>query len=240
MFKVPNCAAWAALCLFTVITCAYSAEPPVVVPAVTPPPKAENVELPQADADGWISLFDGKTFNGWYGDPKVWRVVDGCISGKAGRVDGNTFLIYNHPFSNFVLEAKGMLIKGKGFTNSGIQYRSKVTNPEKWVLHGYQFDMGEGRWGANYQEGMRGSIWEASEAATKVAKLFDEWNQMRITCDGNKIKHEVNGVVSGQLDDKDPAMRELSGIIALQYHAPGMDFEVRFKDIRIKILPDSK
>jgi len=42
--------------------------------AVTPSPTAENVELPKADADGWISLFNGKDLKGWYGDPKIWRV----------------------------------------------------------------------------------------------------------------------------------------------------------------------
>ena len=116
--------------------------------------KAE-VELPKPDADGWISLFNGTDLTGWDGDPKVWSVKDGCISGKAEKVDGNTFLIFKHTFSNFILEAECMLIKGSGFTNSGIQYRSKVVNPAKWVVHGYQADIGEGYWGDNYDEGGR-------------------------------------------------------------------------------------
>src|SRR5437016_10361056 len=87
--------------------------------AVTASPTAEKVELPKADKDGWITLFGGKDLKGWYGDPKIWRVENGYISGKIDKVGNNTFLIYNHPFADFELTAKCMLIKGGGFTNSG-------------------------------------------------------------------------------------------------------------------------
>ena len=48
------------------------------------------------------------------------------------------------------------------------------------------------------------------------------------------------GVLAGEMEDKDEARRALSGIIALQYHDPGLNFEVRYKDIRIKLLPETK
>src|SRR5207244_3423415 len=53
-----------------------------------PPPP-----LPAPDADGWISLFNGKDLAGWDGDPAVWRVENGAISGKAEKIARNTFLI---------------------------------------------------------------------------------------------------------------------------------------------------
>src|SRR5438309_1581621 len=83
--------------------------------AVTPSPTPEEVPLPKASADRWITLFNGQSLKGWYGDPKVWRAENGYISGKAEKVAHNTFLIYNHPFANFELTAKCMLLKGKGF-----------------------------------------------------------------------------------------------------------------------------
>ena len=43
----------------------------------------------------------------------------------------------------------------------------------------------------------------------------------------------LNGVVSVDFDDTDEKKRASEGVIALQYHAPG-NFEIRFKDIRIK------
>ena len=43
----------------------------------------DSLQLP-VDADGYITIFDGKTFNGWrgYGKDRVpskWTIEDGCI-----------------------------------------------------------------------------------------------------------------------------------------------------------------
>ena len=49
------------------------------------------------DPDGWVSLFDGKTLDGWEGNPKLWSVRDGTITGqttKENPTKGNTFLIW--------------------------------------------------------------------------------------------------------------------------------------------------
>lgn len=198
---------------------------------------APAADLPKPDAEGWVSLFNGQDLTGWDGDPTVWRVEDGCISGKAEKVDHNTFLIFERPFTNFVLRAKVMLVKGKGFTNSGIQYRSRVFDAAKWIAGGYQADMGDGWWGACYEERGRGVLWKPSPEAAKAAKPLDQWNDYEITAEGHKIKQSLNGVASGELEDQDQAKRADSGVIALQYHAPGAGFEARFKDIQIKLLP---
>ena len=80
---------------------------------------ADHHELPKPDKDGWITLFNGKDLAGWDGNPDIWRVKDGYISGHIARLQGgNTFLIYKHPFANFELEAEWILVDGKG--NSGI------------------------------------------------------------------------------------------------------------------------
>ena len=127
--------------------------------------------LPAPDAEGWITLFNGKDLSGWDGDPAVWKVVDGYISGKAEKVGGNTFLIYGHPFSDFVLEAKWILVKEGKFPNSGIQYRSTVKDPKKHVVHGYQADIGDGYHGALYEEGgKRGLIFKPSKEAVASVK----------------------------------------------------------------------
>jgi hypothetical protein len=200
----------------------------------TPSPTPQKVTLPRPDADGWINLFDGKTLTGWYGDPNVWRAVNGYISGKAEKVSGNTFLIYNHPFANFELTCKCMLIKGRGFTNSGIQYRSKVLDPKKWVVGGYQADMGAGYWGTLYEERGRGGL---GKRLPGVREPKDgEWADYRIIAKGAHLQQYLNGVKSVDFNDTNKEKAARSGIIALQYHAPGLGFEVRFKDIRIKVL----
>ena len=198
---------------------------------------AEDNELTAAEKqDGWVLLFDGKSLDGWTGDPSVWRVENGYISGKADKVAHNTFLIYKQAYSNFVLQADVMLIKNAGgFANSGIQYRSKVVNPAEWIVHGYQADMADGYWGILYEEGGRGILWKAAPEVGPTIKAAD-WNHYEITANGTLVREALNGVTSGELDDKDEAKRSAAGIIGLQYHAPGNGFEVRFRNIKIKLL----
>jgi hypothetical protein len=202
--------------------------------AVTPSPTPKEVTLPKADGDGWITLFGGKDLKGWYGDPKIWRIEKDYISGKAEKVNHNTFLIYNHPFGDFELTAKCMLVKGKGFTNSGIQYRSKVHDPKEWIVGGYQADMGGGYWGTLYEERGRGGLGKKLEGAKDPKE--GEWTTYRIVAKGNHLEHYLDGVQAMDFVDTDEEKGAKQGIIALQYHAPGEDFEVRFKDIKIKLL----
>jgi len=157
--------------------------------------------------------------------------VDGYISGKVDKVGYNTFLIFNHPLTNYTLEAKFVLVDKKG--NSGIQYRSKVYDVKKFVVGGYQADMGDGWWGALYEERGRGILFKPK--TPPAIKPDNGWNQFVFTADGPKIKHEVNGEVTGEYEEKDAVKGAKDGIVALQYHSPG-GFEVRFKDIRIKLI----
>ena len=196
----------------------------------------EDTKLPKPDADGWMTLFNGKDLAGWDGDPKVWRVKDGYISGAIEKLEGgNTFLVFKKPFSNFVLEAECVLVGRKG--NSGIQYRSKQSErgANKWVVKGYQADFGNGLWGKLYEEGGRGVLAFTYKDKAPEIKKDDGRNTYRITAKGSKVTQEINGTVTIELDDQDEKKAAKEGIIALQYHSPG-DFEVRFKNIRIKLL----
>ena len=204
-------------------------------PASTPP----VVKLPKEGPQGWISLFDGKSLAGWYGDGKVWRAQDGEIIGKADHVDHNTFLIYNLEFHNFILRAKCKLIEKGPFPNSGIQYRSQVVDPKKYIVHGYQADIGDDHhyWGNLYDEEGRGELKDASKEASDSVKVGD-WNDYEITADGTHLKQVLNGKVAVEFNDQDAAHHALKGYIALQYHSPGAGFEIHFKDVQIKVLPE--
>ncbi|MFP6611776.1 MAG: DUF1080 domain-containing protein [Pirellulales bacterium] len=70
-------------------------------------------ELPKPDADGFISLFDGKTLDGWHKNPKrighgtggSWYVEGGAIVGEQdppGSGNGG-ILLTDHKFGNFEL-----------------------------------------------------------------------------------------------------------------------------------------
>ena len=102
-----------------------------------------QAEPPAADAEGFRPLFDGKTLDGWDGDPKFWRVEEGCITGQTTKENPaahNTFLIWRggKP-ADFQLKIE-FRMPNPGFANSGVQIRS-WEGPEKWQVSGYQPDM---------------------------------------------------------------------------------------------------
>ena len=91
---------------------------------------------------GFKPLFNGKDLTGWDGNPELWSIEDGCITGKTTgpeQLSYNQFLIWRGGVvKNFELHAK---VKQAG-NNTGIQYRSKEL-PEvgKWSVGGYQCDI---------------------------------------------------------------------------------------------------
>ena len=93
----------------------------------------EPAPLDFNDHDGYVSLFDGVTLNGWDGNPKFWRVEDGAIVGEStpANPSGNSYIVYRD------LEAKDFTlkfeIKVEGDGGSGIQYRSRTGLP--WLAN---------------------------------------------------------------------------------------------------------
>jgi hypothetical protein len=94
------------------------------------------------DDDGFISIFNGISLEGWEGDPEIWRVHDGMIVGELtpeSDLKSNTFLIWTggEP-GDFELKADFKItIDG----NSGINYRSERLDDVPFALRGYQADI---------------------------------------------------------------------------------------------------
>jgi hypothetical protein len=65
---------------------------------------------------------------------------------------------------------------------------------------------------------------------------FGEWNELRIVAKGNHVQHFVNGKLTADVTDNDPALAPKSGVIALQLHR-GPPMTAQFKDIQLKTLP---
>src|SRR5947208_5535057 len=126
-----------------------------------------------------VPLSDGKTFNGWIGETnKTWHIADGAFVGSWGKVKvpRNEFLRTDRQFTNFILKLKFKLIGTEGFVNGGVQIRSQpATNPTNEMV-GYQCDMGEGWWGALYDESRRNKVLVKPDAdAVKKALNPSEW-----------------------------------------------------------------
>src|ERR1700761_2320612 len=64
------------------------------------------------DNEGWVSLFDGQTLNGWDGDSRFWSVKDGAIfvEPSCEKPTGTIYLVWQGgEVSDFMLkfESKG-------------------------------------------------------------------------------------------------------------------------------------
>lgn len=111
---------------------------------------ADALDVPKPNAPlepaGMKAIFDGKTLEGWDGDPRLWSVKDGVLRGETtaeAKANGNTFLIWKggEP-GDFELRLSFRNDHG----NSGIQYRSKLVAAERrpqnpWTMTGYQAEI---------------------------------------------------------------------------------------------------
>jgi hypothetical protein len=212
---------------------------------------------------GFTGIFNGKDLTGWEGNPQLWSVKDGTITGQTtaeNPAKGNTFLIWtNGTVADFELRCAFKLVPGdsKGFANSGIQYRSKVLDPANWVVGGYQADMEAGPTytGILYEERMtrgimalRGEkvVWDKDGKKQVVGSLGDaaeigaaikkgDWNDYVIIAKGNHLQQFINGKQTVDVTDDCEAKRAMSGVLALQLHA-GPPMTAQFKNIRLKKL----
>lgn len=209
---------------------------------------------------GFLRIFNGKDLKGWQGNPALWSVKDGAITGQTtaeNPTKGNTFLIWtNGPVADFELRCSFKIVPGdeKGFGNSGIQYRSKVLDPANWVVGGYQADMEAGPTysGILYEERMRGIlalrgekvVWGKDGKKKVVGSVGDakeigaaikprQWNEYIIIAKGNHLQQFINGKQTMDFTDEDESKAASSGVLALQLHA-GPPMTVQFKNLRLK------
>ena len=213
---------------------------------------------------GFRSMFNGKDLTGWDGNPKLWSVKDGAITGQTtieNPASGNTFLIWtNGTPGDFELRCSFKLVPGdaRGFANSGVQYRSRIFDPANWVVGGYQADMeaGPNYTGILYEERLRGImalrgekvIWTKDDKKQVVGSVGtaadiehslkkSDWNDYVIIAKGNHLQQFINGKQTIDVTDECEAKRAMSGLIALQLHA-GAPMMAQFKNIRIKMLTE--
>lgn len=183
-------------------------------------------------------LFDGQTLNGWEGDPRLWRVEDGAITGGSltETIRRNEFLCTTNRFTNFVLRCRIKLTGKEGFINSGIQVRSERV-PNNSEVAGYQCDFGDPDWwGAIYDEARRNKVlFPTDMIALEGAVRRGDWNDYMIRADGPRLTVWLNGVRTADYYEDDPAISD-HGVIGFQVHGGGKAL-VQVKDLTIEELP---
>lgn len=184
-----------------------------------------------------VSLFDGKSLQGWSGLTN-WSVQDGAITGE-NKADApiaqNTFLVYEKPVKDFELTLEFKIVGG----NSGIQYRSKLFDKDKFVVGGYQADIDANKryMGINYEERGRGIMAERGEivavdAQGKKSRVgsagdadallsqikWEDWNRYKIVAKGHVLQHFINDQLMSEVQDSESAKSAAEGVLALQLH----------------------
>jgi hypothetical protein len=210
-----------------------------------------------ASDKGFKRIFDGKTLDGWDGDPAYWRVEDGELVGEvtpSNLLGHNSFIIWRggKP-SDFELKAEYRISE---LGNSGINYRSVGTRGTRWVLRGPQADIDgqNGGTGQNYEEGGRGLLAHrgdlthiatdsepqviASLGTTDDLKAFikvADWNSYHLIVRGNLMIHILNGHLMSEVIDDDKTNRRLKGLIGLQVHV-GPPMKIEYRGVLLKTL----
>jgi len=118
--------------LFLAVGCVVLAQTPAA-PQPGPAPARSQFHEPAAlnfdDHTGFTQIFDGKSLDGWDGDPTVWRVENGAIVGESNKDN----FVANAYISRRDLIAKDfdlkLEIKCEIAGGSGIQYRSQTGLP---------------------------------------------------------------------------------------------------------------
>jgi hypothetical protein len=212
-------------------------------------PSTAAVTASGAPAQGWRSLFDGKTLDGWRAyktqdAPRGWTVVDGTITKERGAQD----LVTRDQFGNFELELEWKMGEAG---NSGIFYRATEeyehiywSAPEYQLLDNLKASDNKTpltRAGADY------GLYPAPDGHDHPA---GQWNKTRIVVRGNHVEHWLNDfklleyeigsadwkakVAASKFKDWPHYGLAARGYIGIQGDHPGL---MSLRNIRIRELP---
>ncbi|MDB6026041.1 MAG: hypothetical protein JWM68_2264 [Verrucomicrobiales bacterium] len=199
------------------------------------------VTVQAEDETGFVSLFDGKTLNGWklmapYGTG--YGVTNGAI--YCGRRGGGN-LLSEKEFEDFVLRFE---FKLEADSNNGIGIRAPFEGDAAYAGMEIQvIDDNQKKYGTLQPWQVHGSVYGVFPAKNGFQKPIGEWNQEEIVAQGRHIKVTLNGhvVLEANLNDvHDPAvLAQHSGILRSRGHVGflGHDDYAEFRNIRVKELP---
>jgi hypothetical protein len=184
--------------------------------------------------EGFVSITDGKTFNGWKPateNSATWRIEDGAFITRGSRC--HLFYVGDEkPFKDFELKAEVMTEPG---SNGGIYFHTRY-QADGWPKYGFesQVNCTHSDWRKT------GSLYDVVNVAHAFSKDNQWWTQ-HIIVQGNKVTVRVDGQIVLEYTEPPGAQarpdytRKLDqGTFALQAHDPKS--VIRYKNIRVKRL----
>jgi hypothetical protein len=194
---------------------------------------ANAPDLRGAD-DGFVSMFDGVTLNGWKTTGN-WKVEEGGVvalhprPGEKGWQRYDAYLTTDRKYKDFVIDLEFKIKEGG---NSGVFLR--VGDTTNHVESGFEVQILDTHGKPNPGNHDCGGVIRAAAPTKNMAKPAGEWNRYVITCKGSNLKVELNGeqIIDLALDKSPLKDRPLEGYIGFQDEAKN----VWYRNVRIKEL----
>lgn len=230
---------WVILCCFILGVCTRAGADETAPPTDDKSAAKSGDDKAKQEA-GWISLFDGKTFDGWKinENKDTWKIENGELVTHGER----SHLFYegkveNHKFKNFELQLE---IKTKPNANSGVYVHTKY-QADGWPANGVEVQVNN----THSDRIKTASFYRAKNVMDQSPAKDDEWFTMNIKVKDKHATVKVNDKVVNDFEQPENWRREEGweknvfsdegGTIALQGHDP--ESEVHYRNIRIRPLP---
>lgn len=200
---------------------------------------AQEKQLTEKEKEeGWVSIFDGKTLEGWKANEPTegFYIKDGCITGKEGR--NHLYYMGMGELGDFELKIDCKINKGG---NSGLYIKAPWVDAN-WPVQGFELQIN-----SSHSDPVKtGSIYNILKFY-KAPHGDDEWFTYHVTVKGDTLNVKINdqvlftyvdpveraaeGKPQGKITEGTKRIRQL-GYIALQQHDPGTI--PQFKNIFLK------
>lgn len=196
----------------------------------------------QAQEEGFLNLFDGKSLKGWVGNTNSYLVNDGMIviEPKGG---GGGNLYTEKEYGNFILRFEFQLTPG---ANNGLGIHAPLDGDAAYVGKEFQIlDNDAEKYAGLRDYQYHGSLYGVMPAKRGFLRPIGEWNRQEVRVQHPYVTVILNGKVilegnyleasqSGTLDKKEhPGLQRSRGHIGFLGHGD----VVRFRNILIKELP---
>lgn len=205
---------------------------------------------PWGAANGWKSLFDGRSTAGWEEDQGSggWAAKDGVL---AALVAGSSGILRTQAdFQDFELRLD---FKISEMANSGLFLRGdRAGGDPAWTAMELQI-LDDFNWEARTKSKLSpwqftGSLYGSVPPAATALKPIGEWNALEVRLQGNRIATRLNGTALYDVDTREVPVpagkkpipeRSPKGFIGLQRHAPdgiGGEAYAWFRNILVREL----
>ena len=205
-------------------------------------------EIPAVEAnsilshDGFTTLFDGRSLNGWAGAVENYEVVDGAIRCKAGK--GGVLRTLDE-YGDFVVRLEFKVPPG-GNNGLAIRYPGEGDTAYTGMCELQVLDNDASQYSKLDPRQYHGSAYGMAAAARGYQRPAGEWNFQEVTVAGSTIKVELNGnlildtdlsqVTELMANTPHPGKNRSQGFFGFAGHSD----PVEFRNIRIKELSTLK